>query len=106
MTSLAPLVFDWRRSGFSLTMLHEPSREHGRRSFLDPLIHERSHLLAKVRGVAKLREFVELKTVAPCRQQEFPRRLNVAAGGTAFLLSCGYKCMSGWQTLCWPGKRR
>lgn len=81
MTSFAPLVFDRRRSGFALTMLHEPSREHGRRSFLDPLIHERSHLLAKVRGVAKPREFVGLKTVARCRQQEFPRRLNVVAGG-------------------------
>ena len=80
MTSFLPGNGCRRLGRFTFAVFHEPTREHGGRSLLNPLIHEGSHLLAKIRGMAQAREFVRLKTVARGGQQKFPRRLNVVAG--------------------------
>ena len=44
-------------------MLHQPSRQHGRCTFLYPLIHQRTNLLAQVGSVVQSAEFVAMETV-------------------------------------------
>jgi hypothetical protein len=61
-------------------MLHKPASEHGCGEFFDPLIEHRGRLLSEICGVGKAGEFIALKAISRCRQQEFPRGKDVAAG--------------------------
>ena len=74
----------YRRS-FALAILHQPSRQHGGRILLDPLIDQRGDLLAQIRSVAEPRQFVTLQAVTRSGQQKLPRRRNSAAGHETLL---------------------
>src|SRR5262249_52765673 len=61
-------------------LLHEPTRQHGRRVFLQILIQKSADLLSEVRGVRKPRELVALQSVFRSGEKEFPRRLGWVQG--------------------------
>ena len=63
----------------TIALLHEPARKHSRGIFLEPLIQQRAHLLAKIRGVGQPCEFVALQRVFGRGEQELPGRLGRVA---------------------------
>jgi hypothetical protein len=59
-----------------IAVLHQPSCQQSRRSFLEPDIEQFNDLFADVCGMAQARQFVALQRRAGSRKQEIPRRLG------------------------------
>lgn len=62
--------------GLPVAMFEQPAREHGRGVLLNPQVHQRGDLLAKIRRVAEARELEGLQAIARSGQQKIPRRLH------------------------------
>jgi len=71
----------------ALLLLHQPPREHGRRTFLKPLVEKRRDFLAEIGGMVEPREFIALQRVARGREKELPRRFGFLKGHTGLLKS-------------------
>jgi hypothetical protein len=72
-----------------LALVNQPSGHGGRGIFLEPLVHQRADLLAKVGGMAEAREFVALQAVTRSSQQKLPRGLGAVAGHEGLLWGQG-----------------
>jgi hypothetical protein len=64
----------------ALALGDEPARYGSRGVFFEPLIHQRSDLLAEVGGVTKARQLVTLQAVARSSKQELPGGLGMVTG--------------------------
>lgn len=69
-----------------LRVIDQQAREHGASTFFDPLVNQRSNLLAEIGGVSQAREFVALKGIARSREKKLPRRLGWATGHDSYKL--------------------
>ena len=70
-----------RRQDFARLMLHQPTRQHGRGKLFHPLIEHWGNFLSQIGRVAQSRQFIALKTVTRCGQEELPRRERMTAEG-------------------------
>ncbi len=68
-----------------LPLLHQPPREHGRRTFLKPLVEKRPDFFAEIGGVIEAGEFKALQRVARGREKELPRRFGFLKGHAGLL---------------------
>ena len=84
-----------RASGSScwqLALVNQPTG-HGRRGILlEPLVHQRADLFAKVGGMAEAREFIALQAVTRSSQQKLPGGLGAVAGHEGLLWGQGGQC--------------
>ncbi len=69
----------------ALLLLHQPPREHGRRTFLKPLVEKRPDFFAEIGGVIEAGEFKALQRVARGREKELPRRFGFLKGHAGLL---------------------
>ena len=60
-------------------LLHQPARQHGGGSFLEPLVEKRADFLPEIGGMAEAREFIALQRGARSREKEFRRGLRLLA---------------------------
>jgi hypothetical protein len=65
----------------AFTLLHQPTRQHGRGVLFEPRIEQLRDLLAEIGGVAQPRKFVTLQGIAGRRQKKLPRRLGFVIQG-------------------------
>jgi hypothetical protein len=65
----------------AFTLLHQPTRQHGRGVLFEPRIEQLGDLLAEIGGVAQPRKFVTLQGIAGRRQKKLPRRLGFVIQG-------------------------
>ena len=65
----------YRFLSHAISMLHQPSRQQRRGSFLEPDIQEFDDFLPDVRGIGQAGQLEALKRNARCREQKLPRRL-------------------------------
>src|SRR5712664_612810 len=63
----------------ALALLHQPARQHGGGSLLEPLVEQRADLFSQIGGMAEAREFIALQRGARSREKEFPRGLRLLA---------------------------
>ena len=75
-----------------LALVNQPSGHGGRGILLEPLVHQRPDLLAKVGGMAEAREFVALQAVTRSSQQKLPGGLGAVAGHGDLLWGQGGQC--------------
>jgi hypothetical protein len=65
----------------TLTLLHQPTRQHGRGVLFEPGIEQLSDLLAEIGRMAQTREFVTLQGITGRRQKKLPGRLGFVIQG-------------------------
>ena len=69
----------------AVPLLHQPTREHGRRVFIQILVEKRADFLTEIGGMTKPREFVALERNARSREKELPRGLDPGLGHMGLL---------------------